>query len=143
VQHKEWFIAGFLPHIRVPLTQQKVMTQAEAVEITMRLEATPGGTETSIRLAQVQSQLANLTIQLQDMAKTKVMHEHIWCTTCHSEGHHRDECPVLPNYVATGASSPFPSGQSEWCEICRQWGHVPPHLSHITKVSNNDSHPIL
>jgi hypothetical protein len=64
VQHREWFIVGFLPHIRVPLTQQKVTTQAEAVEITMHLEATPGGTETSVGLAQVQSQLANLTIQL-------------------------------------------------------------------------------
>jgi hypothetical protein len=39
----------------------------------MRLEATPGGAETSAGLAQVQSQLANLTIQLQDMAKAKVM----------------------------------------------------------------------
>jgi hypothetical protein len=47
VQHREWFIAGLLPHIRVPLTQQKVMTQEEAMEISMRLEATPGGVETS------------------------------------------------------------------------------------------------
>jgi hypothetical protein len=81
-------------------------------------------------LVQVQSQLANLMIQLQDMAKTKVMHEHVWCTTCHSEGHHRDEFPILPNYVVIGAPSPFPSGQSEWCEICRKWGHVPPIVPH-------------
>jgi hypothetical protein len=35
------------------------------------------------------------------MAKKKVMREHIWCTTYYSEGHCKDECPVLPNYVAT------------------------------------------
>jgi hypothetical protein len=39
-QHKEWFIASLLPHIRVPLMQQKVASQAEALEIAMKLEAT-------------------------------------------------------------------------------------------------------
>jgi hypothetical protein len=39
VQHREWFIVGLLPHIWVPLTQQKVMTQSEAVEIAMHLES--------------------------------------------------------------------------------------------------------
>jgi hypothetical protein len=65
----------------------KVTTQAEVVEITMRLESTPGGAEISVGLAQVQSQLAKLTIQLQDMAKYKVVQENLWCTTCRSEGH--------------------------------------------------------
>jgi len=40
-QHKEWFIAALLPHIRVPLTQQKITTQEEALEIAMKLEASP------------------------------------------------------------------------------------------------------
>jgi hypothetical protein len=62
IQHREWFIVGLLPHIRVPLTQQKVMTQVEAMEIAMRLEATPRGGETLVGLAQVQSQLTNLTM---------------------------------------------------------------------------------
>jgi hypothetical protein len=48
----------------------------------MHLEATPGGGETSTGMAQVQSQLTNLTMQLQDMAKAKVVHEHVWCTMC-------------------------------------------------------------
>jgi hypothetical protein len=51
-------------------------------------------------LEQVQSQLANLTMQLQDMAKTKVMYEHVCCTTCRDEGNRRDVCPLLGNYVA-------------------------------------------
>ena len=31
VQHKEWFIAALLPHIRTPLMQQKVADQQEAL----------------------------------------------------------------------------------------------------------------
>jgi hypothetical protein len=54
--------------------------------------------------------------------------------TCRSEGHRRDECPVLGNYVVMGVSSPFPTGpQMEWCDICRQWGHVPPHFPMLEK----------
>jgi hypothetical protein len=52
----------------------------------------------------------NLTIQLQDMPKDKVMCEHVWCTTCHLEGNQRDECMVLPNYATTGKMTPFPYG---------------------------------
>jgi hypothetical protein len=50
IQHREWFIVGLLPHIHVPLTQQKVMTEAKFVEIVMHLESTLGGGETSTRL---------------------------------------------------------------------------------------------
>jgi hypothetical protein len=67
-----------------PTHSTKVTTQSEAVDIAMRLEATPRGVETLAALAQVQSKLANLIIHLQDMAKVKVLHEHVWCTTCHS-----------------------------------------------------------
>ena len=38
-QHQEWFIVALLPHIRLPLMQQKVTSQSEALEIAMRLEA--------------------------------------------------------------------------------------------------------
>ena len=40
-QHQEWFIAALLPHIRLPLMQQKVTLLSEALEIVMRLEASP------------------------------------------------------------------------------------------------------
>lgn len=40
-QHKDWYIASLLPHLRLPLSQQKIETKAEAVEIVMRLEAFP------------------------------------------------------------------------------------------------------
>ena len=38
-QHQEWFIAALLPRIRLPMMQQKVTSQSEALEIVMRLEA--------------------------------------------------------------------------------------------------------
>ena len=43
VQHKEWFIAALLPHIRTLLMQQKLVSPIEALEITMKLEASPVG----------------------------------------------------------------------------------------------------
>ena len=43
IQHKEWFIAALLSHIRLPLMQQKIVTQSEALEIAMKLEASPIG----------------------------------------------------------------------------------------------------
>ena len=38
-QHKDRFIAALLSHIRLSLMQQKVASQAEALEIVMNLEA--------------------------------------------------------------------------------------------------------
>jgi len=40
-QHREWFVASLLPHLRVALSQQKIGTQAESMEIAMRLHETP------------------------------------------------------------------------------------------------------
>ena len=39
-QHCEWFVASLMPHLRSALSQQKLTTQEEAVEITMRLHET-------------------------------------------------------------------------------------------------------
>ena len=48
VQHKEWFIAALLTHIRTPLMQQKVADQQEALEIAMKLETAPVGDNSGI-----------------------------------------------------------------------------------------------
>jgi hypothetical protein len=48
VQHQECFVFLIPPHIQLSLTQKKVTTQAEVVEIAMWLVATLGGGETSI-----------------------------------------------------------------------------------------------
>ena len=58
-QHKEWFIAALLPHIRLPLMQQKLQMQDDALEMAMKLEASPLA-ETSTGMTNLQNQLANL-----------------------------------------------------------------------------------
>jgi hypothetical protein len=76
-------------------------------------------------MAQVQSQLATLTIQLQELAKGKEKHKEVWCVTCRKEGHHKNECPTFKYYLATGAPNPLATGGGVWCEICRMMGHHP------------------
>ena len=41
VQHKDWFITSLLPCNHVPLMQHKIVSQIEALEIAMKLEASP------------------------------------------------------------------------------------------------------
>jgi hypothetical protein len=67
-QNKEWFIAALLPHIRVPLMQQNISSQAEALEIAMKLESTPMG-ESHSGMSQILSQLTSLSLQVEDMKK--------------------------------------------------------------------------
>ena len=91
VQHKEWFIAALIPHIRQPLMQQNIAPRNEALEMAMKLEASPIG-ETTIRMNQIQAQLANLTLQLQDIKKEKEGNDDLWCTQCRTDGHTKDTC---------------------------------------------------
>ena len=41
IQHKEWFIPAMLHHICTTLMQQKIVSQSEALDLTMNLEASP------------------------------------------------------------------------------------------------------
>ena len=50
--------------------QQKLMSQIEALEIKMKLEASPIG-DTGLGMMQIQLQLANLTVQLHDIKRGK------------------------------------------------------------------------
>jgi len=40
-QHCKWFVASLMPHLRNAVSQQKLTTQVEALEIVMRLHETP------------------------------------------------------------------------------------------------------
>jgi len=40
-QHRTWFVASLTSHLRMMLSQQKISTQAKALEIAMRLHETP------------------------------------------------------------------------------------------------------
>jgi hypothetical protein len=47
------------------------------MEIAIQREDTLGGGETSIGIAQVQSEVANITTHLQDMSTEKAVSEHV------------------------------------------------------------------
>jgi hypothetical protein len=61
---------------------------------------------------------------LSEITKEKEKHEQVWCITCKTEGHHKDECPTFAQYMATGAPNPLEGGVG-YCEICKTWGHHP------------------
>jgi hypothetical protein len=107
-QNKEWFIASLLTHIKVPLMQQMISSQDEALEITMKLESTPMG-ESNSGMSQILSHLTSLTLQVGDMKKDKGKdkREDIWCIRCKSEGHEKEHCPLCHEYLASGAPSPL------------------------------------
>jgi len=108
-QHKEWFITAMMPHIRLPLCQQKLKTQAEALEASIRMEASPVG-ESGAGMAQVQSHLTALKIQLQDISKQKERRYDVWCVYCRTEGHYKNQCPVLMQYMVAGSPNPVGPG---------------------------------
>ena len=64
----------------VPLMQQKITSQAVALDIAMKLESTPMG-ESSLGMSQILSQLTSISLQVEDMKKDKGKdkREDIWC----------------------------------------------------------------
>ena len=85
----------------------------------MKLETAPVGDNFGI--AQIQAQLAAMALELRDMKKYKTSREEVWCTQCRTEGHDRDQCPVVRTYLNTGAPNQFNPGVL-YCEICRTTG---------------------
>ena len=88
----------------------------------MKLESSPIA-ETSTGMTQLQTQLANLTLQVHDIKKGKEVQEETWCTKCIGSGHPKDSYPVFVEYLASGQSNSLPQAQGPWCEICRTRGH--------------------
>jgi hypothetical protein len=123
-KNKEWFIATLLPHIRVPLMQQKNSSQAEALEIAMKLESAPTG-ESSSGMSQILSQLTSLSLRVEDMKKDKGKdkREDIWCVICRSKGHDKEHFPLFHEYLASGAPIPLKQVTLPWCEVCRNRHH--------------------
>lgn len=73
----------------------------------MKLEASPIA-EMSVGVSQIQNQLANLTLQLQDINKCMEVREEVWCMEYRTEGHFREHCLVFMEYLASGAPNPLP-----------------------------------
>ena len=59
-----------------------------------------------------------MALELHDMKKGKVVWEEVWCTRCQTEGHDKEQCPVVINYLNSGAPNPF-NPSVLYCEICR------------------------
>ena len=85
----------------------------------MKLETDPVKDNSGI--AQIQAQLAVMAMELRDMKKGKATREEVWCTRCRTEGHDKEQCPALRNYLNTGAPNPF-NPNVLYCEICRTTG---------------------
>ena len=99
--------------------QQKVSNQREALEIAMKLET--AHVEDNSSIAQIQAQLAAMALDLHDMKKGKSSHEEVWCTRCRIEGHDKEQCPAVRNYLNFGAPNPF-TPQVLYCELCKTTG---------------------
>ena len=64
----------------------------------MKLESLPIR-NIDIGITQIQSQLANLTVQLEDIKRGKEVQEELWFTRCRIDGHHKDNRSTLMNYI--------------------------------------------
>ena len=82
----------------------------------MKLKTAP--VEDSSGIAQIQVQLAAMALELRDMKKGKAVREEVWCTRCQIEGHDKEQCPAVRNYLNFGAPNPF-NPSVLYCEICR------------------------
>jgi hypothetical protein len=82
-------------------------------------------------IEELKDDLKNLTFPLKQN-KNKDKWEVVWCTTCRTEGHHKNECPTFVQYMAVGMPNPLPLG-GLWCEICKKPGHDPYHYTMMQK----------
>ena len=133
VQHKEWFINVLLPHIRVPLMQQKIVSKIEALEIAMKLEASLVG-EIGAGMAQIQLQLASLSLYIQDIKKGKEIREDVQCISCKTEDRHKDVCPTFLDYLASGAPYALSSQGMPWCRVFQTRGHCSEECLYLHKI---------
>lgn len=127
-QHKDWYVASLLPHPRFPLSQQKIGTQVEVVEIMMRLESLPIK-DMNVGVQHIQSQLEILHMELHSLKTRKEsqpkVRTDVQCIKCKDEGHDNNHYPVYHNYLIGGGLVPLkldntagPStGVLLWCDI--------------------------
>ena len=141
-QHRTWFVASLTPHLRTTLSQQNISTQAEALEIVMRLHETPIQ-DPGLGVQQIQAQMQNLCLEMkklkQEQAPRPEVQEEVWCIKCRSQGHNKDHRLILANYVVMGGPTPLQpeahAGPSEtlvlWCVICEIGGKHTTNNCHL------------
>jgi len=84
-QRREWFMAFLLPHLRVALSQQKIMTQEKALEISIRLHETLMQ-DPNLGVQQIHVQLKNIFLEMQSLKQDRTIQsevrKEIWCLKC-------------------------------------------------------------
>lgn len=99
-----------MPHLRMELSQQKLSTQAEALEMEMRLQETPIQ-DPGLGVQQIHAQLQNMCLEMQilkqDRAPWLEERKEVWCIKCKGQGHDKDHCPVFVNYLVRGGLIPL------------------------------------
>lgn len=133
VQHRAWFVASLTPHLRMALSQQKLSSQAEALEIAMRLHETLIQ-DLGLGVQQIHVQLQKLCLEMKilnhDRAPQLEAREEVWCIKCKGQSHDKDHYLVFTNYLAGGGPMPLrPEAQvgpsvapTLWCAICQDGG---------------------
>lgn len=84
-QHRTWFVASLTSHLRTMLSQKKLSTQAEALEMEMRLHETPIQ-DPGLGVQKIHAQLQNLCLEMQSLKQLRTprleAREEIWCIKC-------------------------------------------------------------
>ncbi len=62
-KHSEWFVTSLTPHLRNVMSQQRLTTEVEALEIMMRLHETPIQ-DPKLGVQQIHVQLKNLCLEM-------------------------------------------------------------------------------
>ena len=88
----------------------------------MKLEASLVG-ETVVGMNQIQVQLANLTLQLQNIKNAKEDLDYLWCTRFHARRHTKDTYPTFRKYLLSVAPNPLSGTGAPWCRIYQVYGH--------------------
>jgi hypothetical protein len=107
MQHMHPLINSLLPHLKYPLRQQKFQMQVEALQEALQLEENQYQ-QTNPTIEEIKEYLNNITFQL-NQNKCKGKQEVVWCTTCRTEGHHKNECPTFMQYMAARIPNPLPT----------------------------------
>jgi hypothetical protein len=130
MQHRHLFVNSLLQHLKYPLRQQKFQTHVEALQAALHLEENQYQ-KSNPTIEEQKEDLKNLTFQL-NQNKGKEKREVVWCTTCRTQGHHKNECPTFTQYMETRVPNPFPTG-GPWCEIYKTHGYDPYHCPMMQK----------
>lgn len=118
-QHYTWFVASRTPHLRMALSQQNLSTQAEALEMVMRLHETPIQ-DPGLGIQQIHMELQNLSLEMQSLKQDRTprqeAHEEVWCIKFKGRGHDKDHCLVFVKYLAQTGLSTTPTLSCTICE---------------------------